>query len=166
MFIDFNLAIPNYPKGHPPLYCSFLANKRSCKFGMTSRFSSLWAQFSCRVGKVKRSHQIMFDAGGNRVAIPTLLLQSCDSEPSSEWQHDFCHPELVSGPQGRCLSTSILRFRNKFGMTAYFTKQIPQLSLKFVNFFKKSVRNSVKMGIIHVGMQRTSYFLKLENIAQ
>jgi len=59
-----------------------------------------------------------------------------------------------------------LRFRVKPGMTAYFTKQIPQLSLKFVNFFKKSVRNSVKMGIIHVGMQRTSYFLKLENIAQ
>ena len=112
--IYFNLAIPKYPKGHPPLYCSFLANKRSCKFGMTSRFSSLWAQFSCRVGKVKRSHQIMFDAGGNRVAIPTLLSmgfmykftlkqnenvtlnlfqgrkgdvhrpQSCDSETSSE----------------------------------------------------------------------------------
>ena len=28
--------IPKYPKGHPPLYCSFLANKRSCKFGMTA----------------------------------------------------------------------------------------------------------------------------------
>ena len=32
----------------------------------------------------------------------------------------FCHPELVSGSQGLCLSTSILRFRNKFGMTAHF----------------------------------------------
>ena len=40
VLIYFNLAIPKYPKGHPPLYCSFLANKRSCKFGMTAHFSS------------------------------------------------------------------------------------------------------------------------------
>ncbi len=32
----------------------------------------------------------------------------------------FRHPELDSGSQGRGLSTSIWRFRNKFGMTAYF----------------------------------------------
>ena len=34
--------------------------------------------------------------------------------------YSFRHPELGSGPQGRGLSTSIWRFRNKFGMTAYF----------------------------------------------
>ncbi len=32
----------------------------------------------------------------------------------------FRNPELDSGSQGRGLSTSIWRFRNKFGMTAYF----------------------------------------------
>ena len=32
----------------------------------------------------------------------------------------FRHPELVSGSPERCLSTSPLRFRNKFGMTAGF----------------------------------------------